>query len=295
MIRQQAGVALFQVLLVSAILTLLCLHINREAQQHVDLASQLETRSRMLVRAHSTESAVLYVLLTSPWRQLEEPRYTSDLAASWNFNGQPVQWQGARLELTNLSSLIEATSRGRELPALISQASNGKVTVDGAAQLLTEWQQKYNYPLPGPNSKVLPLQYPQELMLAGISPLWFEQISALLTTYPAAVRNPFMTPEALWPVYFDSYKVEELKQLKLNGMLSTQAFSLSTGAKEDEFSSASNGPWFRIRFTVSEGDVTLNRQLDIGLQPAQSEPILVWDYLPATYFFGSHLFHEKSI
>lgn len=295
MIRRQAGVALFQVLLVSAILTLLCLHINREAQQHVDLASQLETRSRMLVRAHSTEAAVVFELLTSPWRQLDKPRYTSDLAASWNFNGQPLQWQGARLELTNLSSLIEARSMGRELPVLISQVSDGQITADGAAQLLSEWRQQYNYPASGTDSKLLPLQYPQELMLAGLTPSWYAQMSAALTTYPTAVRNPFMTPEALWPVYFDQFKVEELKQMKLNGMLSTQAFSLATGAKEDEFSTASNGPWFRIRFTVSEGDVTLNRQLDIGLQPAHSEPILVWDYLPATYFFGSHLVHEKSI
>ncbi len=294
MIKKQAGVALFQVLLVSAVLTLLCLHINREAQQHIDLAVQLETRSRMLVKAHSTESALMFELLTSPWRQLSEPRYRGDLATRWNFSGQPLVWQDASIEIMNLSSLIEAGSRSRDLAVLLSQTSQGKLSPEGAISMLEQWRRQYQYPQQN-SDRQLPLQYPQELMLAGIDPQWFARIAPWLTTYPAAVRNPFMIPQGLWPVYFDDFKVQELLRQQAAGMLSNQAFTQSTGAKEDEFNSAANGPWFRIRFTVREGDVTLNRQFDIGFQPALEEPVLIWDYLPATYFFGSHLLHEKPI
>ncbi|TMP45685.1 hypothetical protein CWB96_10905 [Pseudoalteromonas citrea] len=68
MLRQQ-GIALIQVLIITAILTVIALFISQTAKQQVQIAHLAMDKSYSEVLLHSSQNSVLFSLLTSPWQQ----------------------------------------------------------------------------------------------------------------------------------------------------------------------------------------------------------------------------------
>src|SRR5690606_25772887 len=84
-----SGVALIQVLFITAILSLLALHFTLTGRQQVDIAATLQDKVIAELQLASWESKLLYALLTSAGTGSEPDQQVSDdLMKSWNFYGK---------------------------------------------------------------------------------------------------------------------------------------------------------------------------------------------------------------
>lgn len=89
------GVALIQVLLITALLTVFALFLNQGAQRHVHIASLAKQRAEAEVLMHSAQSNLFYLLLTESQRyptqneMLEiESKSVKEIKNRWNYHNQ---------------------------------------------------------------------------------------------------------------------------------------------------------------------------------------------------------------
>lgn len=87
------GIALIQVLIITAILSVFALYLNQTAKQQIHLASLAQKRAEAEALLYSAHSKLLFELLTTDklLYNSEQPIDTSSNKAShrWNFHGQP--------------------------------------------------------------------------------------------------------------------------------------------------------------------------------------------------------------
>ncbi|MEL0654886.1 hypothetical protein V6257_07595 [Pseudoalteromonas issachenkonii] len=89
------GIALIQVLLITALLTVFALFLNQGAQRHVHIATLAKQRAEAEVLMHSTKSDLFYALLTEPLqyssqKEIAQSEMTAvkEIKDKWNFHNQ---------------------------------------------------------------------------------------------------------------------------------------------------------------------------------------------------------------
>ena len=123
---RQRGIALVQVLLVTAIIMLLVVQLSLTAADQVKRAQALKDRSEAALYLHSREVAMLYTLLTESMLPRQET--SNPYAASWNFHGEPFVVDGLEFTLQDQSGLmrfpISGVSDFEDLLAALGRDSN---------------------------------------------------------------------------------------------------------------------------------------------------------------------------
>ena len=87
--NKQRGVALIQVLLITAILTVFALYLTQSARQQAKIAFLAKDRALAEVINHSAHSQIIFELLTTEHTMLSGYGKTGDIANKWNFYGKP--------------------------------------------------------------------------------------------------------------------------------------------------------------------------------------------------------------
>ena len=108
---RENGVALLQVLLLSALLSLIAIRFSETARDQLGMASDLESRVKAQMAAHSTFNQVIFsqlsesIDLISP--DLEKPALAFLSTGLLNRYGEPVQWtDGITVKTQDLNGLL---------------------------------------------------------------------------------------------------------------------------------------------------------------------------------------------
>ena len=281
----QRGIALIQVLILSVVLSVLLLSMNHQARQHLKLAEAVKSYTQANFALHSAESEIIFTLLSNEPYKLVQDKTGAD---NWNFHGVPFAFDNVDVTIHDTSGLINASSPD---PFLIinffaNQAGNGALGRQFVAAL-GDWQDKDNEQrLDGaeladyPDGAIRngPVQYTEEwLMVKGMTPDAYQHIAPLLTFFTQGV-NLNQQPEAVWRLYMSEDKVRQLSQLRREGKLTPELFSLISGIEVDEFNRFSAGPGYKIGFTVKNANVRLSRELTLRLMPFQQQPFDIYEY-----------------
>ena len=279
---RQHGVALVQVLLVTAIIMLLVMQLSLTANEQVRRAQALKDRSEAALYMHSREVAMLYTLLTETLVPAQES--TNPYAASWNFYGEPFVVDGLEFALQDQSGLmgfpISETSDFERLLAVLGLSST---QARALADRLGQWIGIS--PLRGGQASDAmmrggagdPVQYFGEMrFLEGMDEALYGRLAELMTLYPTPAFNPLTAPEPLLRMRMSESTLAAVLDARRNGELDEGRLWQIARIGADETIIPSVGPGIGVRIEGEYRGVALRRNLVVGVRPYEQQPLAVW-------------------
>ena len=133
---RQAGIALIQVLLLSAIISLLALRLTYTARDQIQMAEQLEGRVRAQLASYSAINEVIFLQLSSQIFQVPNAKGFDDSLKekkrSINLHGDPIVWDdGVSVSVQDLNGLLPQLFPTHQLwPQMLSGLSLGAGDID---------------------------------------------------------------------------------------------------------------------------------------------------------------------
>jgi general secretion pathway protein K len=125
----QKGIALIQVLLLSAILSMMALHFTLSSRQQVNIANDLQDKIQAEVEMRTLESEVLFSLLTLSRNELKKSeRQNNPIAVNWNFFGKPFKvGSNATVSFQDVNGMLSVTKVAEaDIEAAFGLAANAK-------------------------------------------------------------------------------------------------------------------------------------------------------------------------
>lgn len=288
----QAGMALFQVLLLSALLMVVMLSISLSAKNHVALAQAVQDRTEANLELYSQQNSLVFELLTNPWTVTA----TSDLSghavsirALWNFYDEPFEYGTALHQIQDVNALISLNSPDAKLwRSLTSQWYNQDALGQKIVDSISDWQDSDNIALllgaeqaQYPDTvkvRNAPIQLESELFLIkNVSEDFYQRTADWLTTYPVSRVHLLNMPLPMLKFYFGDDLANQVLAQRESRAISATVLSTVSGIEEDDFRSFGSGPIFRIRSEITKGKISLFKQQTLILDPYSRYPIKVWD------------------
>jgi len=282
----QKGIALLQVLLVSAVISLLAIQFSYSAKQQVELASLFDKRVRASLKMHSVQQELSYAFLTNHIRRTQQTR--SELVSQWNFYGKPFSLEsGVRITLQDHGGLLSQTmSRDSLWHSYLTENGYSDSDATLALNQLKDWQDpdQDSWFAGATESEVTDsgllfanrwIQTPYELpeLLPQLPRQTGHKVS---THYPTSGFNPLRAPDELFRTLFDQQQADYLISRRDEGSLRAQDVrSLLPSRTEiyDYTFIASSG--VRMFVEVSEQDVTVSETIEMRIQRNKSKPLLI--------------------
>lgn len=289
------GVALVQVLLLTAILMTVLMSAHIQARRHVRTAELAIDRALTMAELQTRESELLFAFLTENRKQQADS--TSELVRNWNFLNVPFQvTEGSidsQISIQDQAALVALNSPQSLLPVLILLTAD-KAKAEQIVAAIEDWQDQDDIPRFGgaeqksypptvqvPNG---PIQHVKELLsIKGMTPELYQQLAPLVTLFPKRFQNLYAMDSVLLKAYIDPVRVEQILSERQQGKLTPERFAELSGIEQDEFISFAAGNGLRVRFTVFGNDVKLSRQFSVTLNPSADDPVELWDYKKYIY------------
>jgi general secretion pathway protein K len=291
-LTKQKGIALIQVLLISAIISILAIHFSYTARDQIAIAASLEQRVKATQLLKSAQSKIIYRLLTE--HDFSSPSDIFPNSEPWNFyNNAFVVQQSENSKITvaiqDNNGLLSQHYIGSPFwTRVLTNIGFTDSEVKAKQRVIKDWQDKDS------NSEILgdreseqldnglnyrnqAIQLPQEIE-------WFFQqepeklntIKQISTHYALVGFNPMHAPEALLRLYFQSDIAEVIIRQREDGSLTRQQMISILGTDYDDvLMSLFLGTQFKIATQVRFGDVTLQETLEVKIQPSESTPVLI--------------------
>ncbi|MBD1580975.1 type II secretion system protein GspK [Pseudoalteromonas sp. S16_S37] len=275
----QQGIALLQVLLISAVLSLLGLFITKTARQQVAISTSFDARAQAVVENYDAEATLLFGLLTeskSPTRPFSQD--LSIVTEHWNFYGKPFQYkENTIVTLQDIRGLLSISypSEQRWMRVLTKQGLNDY----DAQRLLSrikDWQDVdlvSRYMQPELNNKNGIIQAWSELAHLGIPNSIREYLALNATFYRGATFNPMTAPDSLISKLYDAPLVEQIIKMRNSRELTPDLFSSYTGVQESMSLLLYPSNNYKITLESEVGGARVRRTLYYLLEPSSSKPV----------------------
>ena len=287
---KQAGIALVQVLLLSAILMIMMLSIHQDTRRHLQTALEAKERAQASLSLQTMESELLFTLLTQ--RRRVAPTSDNPIVRQWNFYNQPFELPHGTVAIEDVASLLSPTSP-TSLQAVFSGILGDDVKAKQLVAALVDWQDADNSPTfqgaeqsayPGLVIRNGPLQTESELrFLHGMTETLYCQIVPHVTVSPRKYVNYFLMPDSRQSFFMPPGNHELIKQARAEGTLTHAQFEVLSGRPMTDYQSYSPSETLRLTFTAYGNNVKLSRRFTVTLQPISNEPFKVWDYFKNYY------------
>ncbi|WP_394200803.1 general secretion pathway protein GspK [Shewanella waksmanii] len=272
-IRKQTGIALLQVLLISAIISVLALYFTITARQQVSVAQAANDRVLAGLLIRSAESKVLFELLTKE----ATDSHLYPLPEGYNFYATPIEIdQYTKVKIQDVAGLINTEFPDQTLLRRTIQNLGG--TADIASTItdsLLDWQdsddlkrlngaEKGDYEI-GPRNAPITLKSEVRLIKGMDDELW-RKLEPLLSVPRASYFNPMMAPEPVLKAYLNS-DANDILDLRRKGSLTRSEFSQLTGVYDQEGIILSKSDLFRLNIQVNYGQAKLEKEMTVQLDP----------------------------
>lgn len=279
----QQGIALIQVLLLSAILAMMALHFTLSSRQQVNIATDLQNKIDAEVQMRTLESKVLFALLTLPRSELEQDEQQSNvIGRNWNFFGKPFKaTNNATVSFQDINGLLSVygTAYSQPLERLLLQFGQSSQQAKIILSNLHHWQgltrESFNR---AKNQQVRGdyLANVAELkLIAGIDDILYEKLAPVVTTLQNVLFNPMTAPLPVLEVLMPADIAQEVERLRQEGQLTKQRFTELTQIVEDDTITFAPGRRQFINMNVQVGHSIVTRRMVVYIRPENQIP-LVW-------------------
>ncbi len=105
--HKQQGIALIQILLITAILTVFALYLTQTARQQIQMATWAQDKAEAEVAVHSAEAELIFTLLTEEKFTIKDAADMNSIKKKWNFHGQAFKLNSVvDIEIQDQAGLI---------------------------------------------------------------------------------------------------------------------------------------------------------------------------------------------
>jgi len=286
-IHRQRGMALFQVLLLTAVIAVLAIQFTQTAKNQVSIASTLGNRVQAGVDMRTAESQLLFALLTE--QRYQHNAESLPIVNQWNFYGKPFSVnEKVEYVIQDQNGLI-GLFRAKDTSLLAS--GFGAIGVQQPQTLaagIIDWQdadsninlggaEQGQYASPGKPSN-FPFQTYQEI--AHVNGLfgknWYD-IRPFVSIRPQTYINPKLAPKELLALHLPAEQVAKVVELRENNQLTDSFFSSLTGLTTDEGVFFSASGLLRVSIKVKSDDVVFTNKLEFKVQPYDRHPFIEYE------------------
>ncbi|MGI2156708.1 general secretion pathway protein GspK [Shewanella baltica] len=270
-INKQRGIALLQVLLISAIISVLAMYLTLTSRQQIAVAKLVDDRANATLYQKSAESRIFFELLSRDYSSTA----TDPLPKNYNFYANPIKIDDyTNVEIQDVSGLINIMEPNR----LLLQKTLGRLGVDENASSvivdsLLDWQdkddltrlngaEKGDYVL-GPRNRYISLKTEMQLVKGVDKTIW-QKLSPNLSMPQMSYFNPMFAPKPVLQAFLND-DAESVLKLREQGILNRTEFSQSTGVYDNIGIVLSPSNVFQITFKVQYGEVMLTKQQTVKL------------------------------
>jgi general secretion pathway protein K len=244
--NKQQGIALIQVLLITAILSVLALYLTSTAKDQVKVAQWQDDKSDALVAVHSAEAELLYTLLVnSKIKNAEGINSNNNIINNWNFFDKPfVINNQVDANIQDQRALIHAHfPDAKVLKAFIAFTGYGDKEVNVMYDNLLDWQDIDSIPRANGDESLSALNnirngaVPDLHDFSFVNNMTAELLQGLLkntTLYGKGIFNPMNSSRALLTAITNAQIAQQVIQLREQGQLSPIQFSQLTGIVESD-------------------------------------------------------------
>lgn len=278
------GIALIQVLLLSAMISVFALHLSHSAKQQIEIAQLEEDRAQAQLQMRTAESQLAYTLLTQQRRQLEGEQLSSitqpivkTILQRWNFHNKPFSLnESVSIQIQDQNALISVNyPRDDLLLSLFDKQPLAEISSRAFIDTLLDWQDsdslrrmngaeasEYEF---GPRNANITL-LADLLHFKGVTSDDYKILSTVLTPYMSGPFNPLDSPGAILYALIgeDAKKILELRD---KNELTTDAFIAITQIYESETLIMYPGKIQRITLQAKVGGAELVKQMVWKIEP----------------------------
>ncbi|WP_024611185.1 type II secretion system protein GspK [Pseudoalteromonas sp. TB64] len=294
--NKKKGIALIQVLLITALLTVFALFLNQGAQRHIHIASLAKQKAEAEVLMHSAKNKLLYTLLTESLQYPTESDIIEnegsnkkEIKKQWNFHNQLFYMSKyTSVKIQDQAGLINVNGmQSRQMEELLT--TNG-VSPKRAKQIidtLLDWLDADNIPRDfGRDSFLLnDIRNGQITDITEIEkalPLTSEEQKLLynnLSIFSRGDLNVMSASKEFLASVTSPGKADYVTQLRSQGKLTVSKFKEFTGIGTVEGFRFIPSNRLAIRIYIDYQDISLSKEFIVKLSPYAKDPILPYDLL----------------
>ncbi len=293
-ITKQRGVALIQVLLISALVMMLALQISFDTKSQLRLATGYTHKVNAETQIYSAKSELLYTLIT----QNHAKQANDDgLVGKWNFYNKPFfidQVEVRMQDAAGLHSIIASPSN--RLAQQLVYLGMPETTAERFSPTFLNWQlpesdwkfgglteQEFDDLAITPRYGLIQFQSEFELILKALLAAdkidennLIARTKCCFSMYSAGSLNLLTAPEAIWGALVGPDFVESLAAERELGSLDRASFLRITGWQSQESIGFLNSSTVLLEFKATSADITQRLKLDVTLQSESSNmPFLI--------------------
>lgn len=269
----QCGIALFQVLIIAAMLSVILLSMQHKARSQLALAEAVQNRASSLLQLETIQSKIELAIITGD----------SSGFIGWNLHNQPFTDQGFTIQIQDLSGLYSVNHFGNShLTKVLQQVGVQESEALSIIAALNAWQKKADASsrsllTTGQPQRHAPLQSLVELTaITGMTPQLYQKVSPFITLYQRPFFNPMLAPEAILHTILAPELVQQIVQLRSSGELTPNMFWRLTNIEPDDTISYSTGPGYRIVISQQDNTVKVSRLYEATFKPHEKLPLTFW-------------------
>jgi general secretion pathway protein K len=263
-IKKQSGIALVQILLITAIMTVMALYLMSTSKGQVRMAQWAADRTEAMVAAHDAKAKILFALLTEPLRGNNQEAHKRLGISNINFHNTPILLStGVIVKLQDHRGLLNlAYPNKKYLEPFLAFHLRSEKEASLIIQRLLDWQDIDTIPRTigsernrniGVRNSLLPSLNDIE-HISSLS----TQAKALLmrngSIYKRSAFNPMTAPMEILQGLTNIHVAEQIISMRNSNQLTAKQFSEITGIKEGEFITFYPSYIFTLNVESSVGD-----------------------------------------
>ncbi|CAM5217430.1 hypothetical protein [Alishewanella longhuensis] len=270
------GIALIQVLLITAIFSTLLLIVQANVQQSLRQSQQILDATEARLNLYSTANELSFALLTRYW----VGDNTGETDYNWNFYGQPFTWQGltakantsldaqhellpnTTVEIQDIAGLVDLRTASAELTTLLQQAGYSALQAQQKQATLLAMQhytRVQGLPFLAPGIKIQQLS---ELSAYDFWPAKLKTKGAAQFRTTGSAFNFYTAPNTVLQQLLPAAQFAILQRWRAEGPVSMQRFTDLTGKEPDEWSTFSPGRILKLHIRQGEQHLSMQLTLD---------------------------------
>ncbi|MGO2181155.1 MAG: hypothetical protein ACTH36_02330 [Pseudoalteromonas nigrifaciens] len=268
----QRGIALIQVLLIVAVLSILALYFTQSARQQVHGATQMVDKAQAYVELHNAQANVLYALLT----EQKDPEFSSStnnsLVNSWNFHGAKFSYNDqVTVALQDLRGLLNLHyPNTQRLIQLLTYSGLNDYDAQLASQQIIDWQSldtRSDYMPSNVTARHAAIHDISELRHLGLKQQQLQALQANTTQYKKGAFNPMSAPDSLLNALLSSDVAQHIIILRNTKQLTVREFAQVTGFEESEDIILYPSNLYKVTLQAQVGEAIVKKVIYYHLQP----------------------------
>ncbi|WP_404401728.1 hypothetical protein LG288_02535 [Idiomarina seosinensis] len=262
---KNSGMALTQVLLIIALISVFIVSITYSVRNYIRSAEQIQYRTEAKLTLRTMQTRVLEAMLTEPWVTSEQ-NITNPIAQNWNFYGRWFRVDNVDIRITNVSSLMLLSVNDEDYyQRYLKSLDVDTVQAKQAAKAMVDYQG---------GELGRPIQSLHELrFITGLGETVVEKLQQYATPFVVSNRSPMYMPDQLLTAEMDASAAQRVKALRSDGTFDRNNFELATGIEPDMMVIHYPGPIFRIELLYQQNDISQNEQITVELRPYDQPPV----------------------